>query len=773
MSRLFLGQSPDGNERVELKSSRLTTHGVVVGMTGSGKTGLSLVLLEELVLKGVPIVAIDPKGDLGNLGLVFPELSATEFAPWCGSNDPTEVAAGWSQGIARSGLGPDDVRSLRERMDLVVHTPGSTSGVPVNVLASLQAPQGLDEEALRDLVADTVTGLLGLVGRRADPVKDPAHVVMSHVLEAAWSDGVDLDLPELVVRLVDPPFKKVGIFPVDKFFPPDDRMELAMAFNAVLASPSFQVWSRGPTLDPERLFRRGDRTAVSVFALAHLEETERQFFVSLLLSKILSWSRSQPGTDELRALVFFDEVAGYLPPHPKQPPTKGPLLTMMKQTRAVGVGVVLSTQNPVDLDYKALSNAGVWAIGRLNTEQDRNRLLKGIDAPGLDAEVARLEKRQFVLHQVGRGEPSVLGSRHAMCYLRGPLTRVEFAELNRLHGAEVQEAEETGGSEDRPKPVDDGLLPAPPSVEGVDMAFLDPRVAFAARFDGHFEAHSEAARADGKVAFAPALWADLALRFDEDRMGFMRDVRMHRVWYPLGETPADSGRVVEFEPEDLLAAAPENGRYRSLPDWADSARELKKLGKRAADEVYRTETDGMFVHKGLKLYGKTDESRDSFEDRCRQAIRERIDAKVAKLKDRYESKAEKLDDKIESKKAKLVELEGVAKSRQLEEAVNVGATVLSYLGFGRKRNLTSAVSRRRQSAQAARRVDSLETEIERLEDDAVALEEELAADIEQIETEENGLLDQVQEREVRLEKNDIQVLRFGVLWIPVSRRVGH
>jgi DNA helicase HerA-like ATPase len=738
MAALFLGHAPGGDARVELKPSRLTTHGVVVGMTGSGKTGLSLVLLEELVAQGVPVVAIDPKGDLGNLGLVFPDFAPEDFAPWCGRDDPAEVAARWASGVERAGLGREDVARLRDRMDLTVFTPGSTAGVPVDVLASLAAPPPeilSDDEALRDLVSDAISALLGLVGRAASPMKDPEHVLLSHVLESAWRAGESLDLAELIVRLVDPPFAKIGVFPVDRFFDPDARMDLAVAFNGVLASPSFAVWSRGEPLDPERYFRpaapTSGSTPVSIFSLAHLDDSERQFFVSMLLSRILAWSRRQPGTEDLRALVFFDEVAGYLPPHPKQPPSKRPLLTMMKQTRAVGVGVVLSTQNPVDMDYKALSNAGVWAIGRLNTEQDRDRLLKGIDAPGLDGTVAGLEKRQFVLHQVGRGEPEVVGSRHAMCYLRGPLTRVEVGQLNALFGP-VADVDDGPAAPAAPaaSPVDDDLLPAPPEVEGHPSWWLDPRVAFSARMEGAFEGPAGPPRADGAVAFAPALYADLALRFDEDRLGFARETRIRRVWYPLGATPPEQGRVVPLEATDLLDAPPEGSRFALLPEWADEPKELAKLLRRAVDEVYRTESTGMFVNSALKLYGRADESREAFAARCAAAAEEAADAKIEALKEKYEARADRLDDRVAAKAERLAELEGVAKARQLEEAVNVGATVLGYLGFGRKRQVTSALTRRRQSARAARRVDQVEGEIERLEEDAAELLSELEAKVE-------------------------------------------
>jgi len=376
---LYLGRVLEGDADLRLPADRLRTHGVVVGMTGSGKTGLCVVLLEELARAGVPVIAIDPKGDLGNLGLLFGGLSAEEFAPWVGADERAdEVATRWRDGLARWGVGPQQVHDLRESMALTIYTPGSDAGVPIDVLGAFRRPdRELDEEARLAIVTASVSGLLQLVGHTGDPVRDPAHIVLSQIVDAAWGAGEDPDLETLILRLVDPPFAKVGVFPLDRFFPPDDRMELAMALNGLVAAPTFAPWTRGVGLDIDAMLRpvAGGRTPIHVFSLAHLADPQRQFVLSLLLGRLQAWSRSQPGTSDLRALLYFDEVAGYLPPHPHDPPTKRPLLTMMKQARAVGLGVVLATQNPVDIDYKALSNAGLWCIGRLQTPQDRNRLL--------------------------------------------------------------------------------------------------------------------------------------------------------------------------------------------------------------------------------------------------------------------------------------------------------------------------------------------------------------------------------------------------------------
>ena len=462
---------------------------------------------------------------------------------------------------------------------------------------------------------------------------------------------------------------------------------------------------------------------------------------------------------------------------------------MMKQARAVGLGVLLATQNPVDIDYKALSNAGLWCIGRLSTPQDRERLLKGIEVPGLDGTVAGLEKRQFLIHQVGKAEPVVAASRHAMCYLRGPFTRVEYARLNAFLGAghvaiavadnathiarpgsdAGPAAAPTPSAPSTPAKVDDGLLPAPPTVEGLNTAYLDGRVAFSARMDGAFASHAEAARDDGQTVMRPALYADLSVRFDEDRVGFVVDERIRSVWFPLGDAPEDEALAVRLEDDDF-DIAPDNARYGPLPTWMDEPKEVARLKKRVIDDVYRGETRGMFVNTSLKMYGKGGETKEAFDARCRDAVEDIVDDQLAKIHAKYEKQGDRVEDRIQSKRAKLIELEGVAKSRQLEEAVNVGATILSFFG-GRKKSMSGAVTKRRQTAQAQQKLTQLEAEIARLEEDAADVEEALANEAEQIRADAEDLLGESIEKEVRLEKTDIQLRAFGVLWVPVTRRI--
>ncbi|HWH13994.1 MAG TPA: DUF87 domain-containing protein, partial [Miltoncostaeaceae bacterium] len=431
-----------------LPSADLTTHGVIVGMTGSGKTGLGVVLIEECLLAGIPAILIDPKGDLTNLALTFPDLAPEQFLPWI---DPAaadragvaperyaaDQAAAWREGLAGWGLGPERVAALHRAAEVTVYTPGSTAGVPLNVVGALRAPSARgDLEAMRDEVAGYVSGLLGLVGIDADPLASREHILLSNLVESAWAAGRDLDLGALVAQVLRPPMRMLGVLELDAFFPPADRTALAMRLNGLLASPAFAAWAAGPPLDVATLLHAPDgRPRCAVITTAHLSDAERQFATALVLGKVVTWMRAQSGTTDLRALVYMDEVAGYVPPV-AAPPTKAPIMTLMKQARAFGVGTVLATQNPVDVDYKALANAGTWFVGRLQTERDRARLLDGmtdaggqVDTAALAETIAGLGRRQFVLRRAGRDRPDVMTARWAMSYLRGPLTREQIARL--------------------------------------------------------------------------------------------------------------------------------------------------------------------------------------------------------------------------------------------------------------------------------------------------------------------------------------------------------
>ena len=781
-------------ENIEYKADRFVRHGVCIGMTGSGKTGLSVGLIEELVLAGVPVICIDPKGDLANLALLFPNLDGADFAPWVDEGEArrkgltrdelgTKTAEMWKNGLEGSGLNSDRMKVLKSKMKLSLFTPGSESGTPVNVMGALGRPTEetlQDGDSRRELVTGTVSGLLSLIGVEADPVRSPEHLVVSQIVEAAWLAGEDLDPEKLILRIVDPPFKKVGVFPLDRFWTPDERMDLAMKLNGVLAAPSFQAWTKGVRLDPTALTDTSSgRVPVSVFYMAHLSDSERMFFSSLLLERIVAWSRVQSGTSSLRALVFLDEAYGFMPPHPANPPTKKPLLTLLKQARAVGVGVLLSTQNPVDLDYKGLTNAGTWFLGRLSTQQDIKRVSEGMRTAGAASGdvvklIGKMKPRQFLLRDVTKDEPTLFNTRWVMSYLRGPVTRHEIARLPGIEAPATQPQSSHPLTSREPATqgvTDDGLAGVPqPTPRGADAFFLDPRSAFSARMDGAFDRFAGPARSDGVVEYKPALYARVRLRFDEDRSGFALDEDHHMVWYPLeGRRLPQEPLHVGLDARDLLLDPPQ-GRFHPLPEWLDEGKELTAAKRKVVDRVYRTESRGQWTCAPLKLYGKTNERREDFEERCRDAIQDKVDTALAKLKDSYENKADRIEEKIRRKQNQLDQLEGKAKAEKAAEMVNIGEVVLSFF-VGRKRSVSSVLSKRKTSANTDRRIDAASEDLDTYEATLEKLAEQLDDKVADLEQQHGKALDHIVERSVGLEKNDIDLQEFGVLWIPASHRI--
>ncbi len=435
-------------------SKDLVTHAVCVGMTGSGKTGLCIALLEEAALDGVPAIAIDPKGDLTNLMLTFPELRPADFRPWINEDDarakslsPDDYAAQqaklWKDGLAGWGEDGDRIQRLRDAAEFAVYTPGSSAGIPISIVASFAAPAQAvrdDSELLRDRVTTTATSILGLLGIAADPIQSREHILIATLLTKAWAAGEGLDLSRLIDQIQKPPMARVGAMDLEAFYPTKERAQLAVKMNNLLASPGFSAWLEGVPLDAGQLLRsESGKPRVAIISIAHLSEAERMFFVSLLLNQVLDWVRTQSGTTSLRAILYMDEIFGYFPPV-AEPPSKRPLLTLLKQARAYGLGIVLATQNPVDLDYKGLANAGTWFLGRLQTERDKARVLEGLesvsasahaqfDKGAIDKLLSGLAQRIFLMHNVHEDAPVVFESRWAMSYLRGPLTRDQIKKL--------------------------------------------------------------------------------------------------------------------------------------------------------------------------------------------------------------------------------------------------------------------------------------------------------------------------------------------------------
>ena len=777
-----------GTGRVVIGSSDLTTHGVVVGMTGSGKTGLGVVLLEEALLAGIPTLVLDPKGDMTNLALVFPDLEPASFRPWVSEAEASAAGVSvdehasrqatiWREGLASSGIGPERLQALRDAADVTVYTPGSNAGVPLNVVGSLRAPAlsfEADAETIRDEVEGTVTGLLALVGIAADPLASREHVLLSNLIEHAWRSGRDLDLGTLIGEIQAPPIRKLGVFDVDQFFPPADRTKLAFTLNALVASPTFSAWSEGEPLDPQRLlFTEEGRPRCAVVYLAHLSEEERQFVVTLVFSRLVTWMRGQEGTPDLRVLAYMDEVFGYVPPS-AAPPAKKPILTIFKQGRAFGVGLVLSTQNPVDIDYKAMANAGTWLVGRLQTENDKARVLEGLrsaaggtDVAELDRAIGGLDKRQFLLVSAKASAPRLLATRWAMSYLCGPLTKEQVEELV-VEPAPVGQVAAQAAAEPEVDAValaSDETAVAPPVAPGVTVSYLDPAAPWA-RAIGAFA---------GSTRLRAFVAARVSLRYDDSAAGVDEQQELEAVYGPLdGALDLSSETQVDYDDRDFRADPPPNAVYVLPGVPLDEARFFAQAAKEIQRHLVDRRPLELGLNRALKLVARPGEAPEEFAARCDAVAQERADAETAKIRDRLEARRDRLETALAQAERRVEELDTDTRSRQATELIAGAGAVIGALFGGRRstRSITSAIggaaSRRGMSARASERKATAKSRAEDVKDDLAELEQEILDEVAEIDERWRAVATEVETLSIRLEATDVRVVETRVVWVPID-----
>ena len=762
----------------------LTTHAVCVGMTGSGKTGLCLSLLEEAAIDGIPAIAIDPKGDLGNLLLAFPNLQPTDFSPWIDSGEATrqgcsveqyaaQVADRWRSGLAEWGQDAARIERYRSAVDVSIYTPGSNAGLPLTVMKSFAAPPAAivqDTEAFRERIMSAVAGWLALLGIQADPVSSREHMLLSNLFDRAWRDGRSLDLASLIREIQSPPFQQVGVMDLETIFPAAERFALAMRFNNLMAVPGFSAWLEGEPLDIQRLlFTPEGKPRLSIVSIAHLSDSQRMFFVTALLNEVVSWMRSQPGTSSLRALLYMDEVFGYFPPT-ANPPSKLPMLTLMKQARAFGLGVVLATQNPVDLDYKGLSNAGTWFLGRLQTERDKARVLDGLEgasaAAGAAIDRARMEKilsglgsRVFLMNNVHDDQPVVFQSRWALSYLRGPLTRGQIEMLMRpkkvTPAANVAAASPTAVRTESTsqRPV------VPPGIEELFLAIEREPESSPARLQ-----YQPAVIGWGRVHFVKAAdhldeWRDVCL------LARVGEEVPENLWE---EADAIQGESPRTDPQPRDAAA-----YATIPSELTQPKQYVAWSKQLKEHLYRTELLHVFDCPVLKMKSQAGESAGDFRVRLKMAATELRDLEVEKLRKKYAPKLRALQDRLRKAEHKVEQEKNQAKEQTWATALNVGTTMLGAL-FGRKLTSATNVSRAASSMRSAGKIAKESSDVGRAQDNAQALqgqlhelEEEFTRETESLREQLNAESLQILESTITPRKADLTVERMALAWVPV------
>ena len=762
-------------------SKDLTTHGVCVGMTGSGKTGLCIGLLEEAAIDGIPALAIDPKGDLANLALTFPALSPADFLPWV---DPDEAkrqgvtpaqlaektAATWKKGLEDWDQDGARIARFREACEVAIYTPASKAGRPLALLRAFTAPPQAvldDEEALRARVQGAVSGLLALAGIESDPMQGREHILLSQLVQRAWSGGHDLDLAGVIQGVQRPSFDKVGVLDLESFYPAKDRAGLALALNNVLASPGAAAWAEGEPLDVQKLLWTAEgKPRIAILSIAHLSDAQRMFFVTTLLSEVLAWMRTQSGTGSLRALLYMDEIFGYFPPS-AAPPSKLPMLTLLKQARAFGVGVLLATQNPVDLDYKGLANAGTWFIGRLQTERDKLRVLDGLqgamdaashafDRQEMDRLLSGLGSRVFLLNDVHEDAPELFQTRWTLSYLRGPLDKEQ---IKLLAGGQGRSGTAAAASVETPsKPA------APPSGSG-------RRPVLPA---GISEAFLPATPGSGALSYRPAILGQARLHYVDKKAAvdsWQSTALLAAVdgtsarWDEASELPADAGTRLGNAPTEGASFDEPPAAVTNAGAWAEWKKSL-------AAALYQARPLKLFRCDALDELSTPGESLAEFKARLSHSGREQRDADVEALRKRWAPKLQTLQNAVQRAQKGLVDQQSQASGQTLDTMVTVGTTLLGAF-LGRKTLSVTNLNRARTALRSSSRtvkerqdVGSAQQQLEAAKKQLADAEAEFQEETEKLETAAAPDALAVVEFTVPPRKSDIAVGNLLLAWTP-------
>jgi len=772
-------------------SKDLTTHAMCVGMTGSGKTGLCLSLLEEAAIDGIPAICLDPKGDLGNLLLSFPSLLPSDFQPWVDPGEavrkgmtPQQYAAStatmWKEGLAEWGQDGARIQRFRDAAEVSIYTPGGSAGIPLTVLRSFDAPPAAilaDDELFRERIAAAVAGLLTLMDIDADPIQSREFILLSNILDHNWRAGKGIDLAGLIHAIGQPPFGKVGFLDLETFYPQTERFKLSMRINNLLASPKFASWTQGAPLDIRSLlYTKEGRPRLSILSISHLSDKERMFFVTILLNEVLSWVRSQPGTTSLRALLYMDEVFGYFPPT-ANPPSKTPMLTLLKQARAYGLGVVLATQNPVDLDYKGLSNMGTWFLGRLQTERDKARVLEGLegasaesgagfDKQKMEETLAGLGSRVFLMHNVHEDAPVVFQTRWALSYLRGPLSREHIQTLmadKKAAAAANEPATAAAPASTINAPVaasQPAAIARPVLGPGVDESFLPRRGSVPT---GGRMMYRAAVLGVGKLHFVRSTykvdqWKTIAM------LQATHDEESEVDW--AGADQIDPGSM------DTQDTPDDGAEFGPVPSFAGSSRAFGKWGTELKKYLYQERVMTVWKCAELKQYSEPGEPEGDFRIRLKDEAREIRDLAVEKLRKKYSSKLATVADRVERAEAKVSKETTQYRSAQFQSVISFGTSILGAV-FGRKlasvTNINRAGTAMRSVSRAAEQggdITVAKQEVEKHKAELAALEAEFKTETEELEDSYDIDNLELEPLEVRPRKSDIAVDQLNLLWTP-------
>ncbi len=774
-SAFYLGKLYDPStskvkdEPLLYNSKDLTTHAVCVGMTGSGKTGLGITLLEEAALKGIPSIIIDPKGDMGNILLSFPGLSAEEFKPWIDQGEAArkgksldayaeEVAKTWASGLAEWGESGKDIQRFKDSVSMEIYTPASRAGIPLSILNTFEAPTkelALDQETLRERILSTTSSILGLLGISADPIKSREHILISTIISKMWQEGKNIDIAGLINQVQNPEFDKIGVLDIDTFFPVKERKALSINLNNLLAAPGFQTWMEGEPLDIQKLlYTSENKPKISVISIAHLNDSERMFFVTLFLNQLIAWTRKQSGTSSLRAIFYMDEIFGYFPPI-ATPPSKLPMITLLKQARAFGLGMVLSTQNPVDLDYKGLSNCGTWFIGRLQTARDKLRVMEGlaaasngeIDSKAIDKLMSGMNNRVFIMRSIYEKEPVLFQTRFALSYLRGPLTLTQIETLtkdnkkNYKNNHIMAELDKKNASE---RPV----------VTTIPQYFINPP------------------KTSSTVSYRPFFAGFSKLHFIDKKYNIDDWVNSYLV------VETDDGKTLQWETAEdhkdlksrLSKTGVDNATYQEIPPALLTDKKILDFRQDLTAYLYQNTVCKLLECKDLDMVSEPDESEEDFRKKIAPSLKSYQNEQILKLRAGYDKKIATLKDKIRRAEEKKNTQQQQSLYQKFEAGLSFLTTIIGAM-FGKKLNQTTinragTTFRRmgrigKESQDVTNSEETLTVLQQQLQDIQVQLNDDIAK-VTAIDVA-NLKLDEVT---IRPRKTDIVVDEIALIWWP-------
>ena len=751
----------------------LLTHAAIIGMTGSGKTGLGVTLLEEAAIDAIPSIIIDPKGDMTNLLLNFPELNPSDFEPWLDDSEVSnsggtkeelaiKVSNSYKEGIQRDFQDLSRVKKLKDSADFTIYTPGSSAGVQVSILSSFKAPTIEileDMELFSNIINSTVHSILSLIDNKSDETSKES-ILLASIFTSYFKEQKDLTLEELITLIVTPPFSKIGVFDLETFFPQSDRLKFALKINTIIASPSFSTWLEGESLDISKmLYSQSGKAKVNIFSIAHLNDSQRMFFVTILLNQILAWMRRQEGTTSLKALLYMDEIFGYFPPQ-ANPPSKQPMLTLLKQARSFGIGVILSTQNPVDIDYKGLSNIGTWFIGRLQTKQDIEKVIDGLSSASenglnkqeLSLALGTLAKRNFIMKNINEESIKTFETRWALSYLKGPLSKDAIKKL-----MENKKNNSPKNLEEKKSEVNEPFI-------DVSKGKSKPVIVSSIKEKYSYSSQNNAYYMQGYLLFSCSVHYLYTLKNVDLKENINFKIYLDEKATEINFDEKEDVLIYSFDEKEKP-----NSFYYELPSFIQNEKELKLLERDFADYVYRNFKLTLYKNDTLKISSKQYESLDDFKIRIQDRLNEQIDEKIENLKQKFEKENTLLEQKISKLFEKLKKEEQDSISATTNSIISIGTSILgAFFGKSSKTAIISKVATSSRGVSKALKersdIKTVQGEIDDLQSLQDGLEEKLKIEIEKINDEFNISKYTIEEFFIKPKRTDIYDIKIELLW---------